>query len=219
MKRLHEMVKNPDEQMAGFLANEGIDWKFIPPRAPNFGGLWEAAIKAFKYHFKRVVSGANLNYEEFLTVITQIEGILNSRPLSPLSSNEDDFGALTPAHFLIGRSMNAIPEPDLTNVSDNRLKNWQKVPKFVQILRRKWRHNYLNELQQRSKWRWEKNNIKVGELVLLVEDNLPTHKWALGRIIDVYFGNDNKVRVVLVKTQQDTFKRSVSKICVLPMQE
>ncbi|XP_055941639.1 uncharacterized protein LOC129971687 [Argiope bruennichi] len=83
---------------------------------PHFGGLWEAAKKSFNYHLKRVVKGINLTYEEFLTVIVQIEGILNSRPLCPLSANEDDFEVLTPAHFLINRSLTSLNEPDLTNL-------------------------------------------------------------------------------------------------------
>ncbi|XP_055932821.1 uncharacterized protein LOC129962847 [Argiope bruennichi] len=127
IKKLHEMVRKPDEKLAGYLAAEGIEWKFIPPRSPHFGGLWEAAIKSFKYHLKRVVKGINLTYEEFLTVIVQIEGILNSRPLCPLSANEDDFEVLTPAHFLINRSLTSLNEPDLTNLKESHLKKWQKV--------------------------------------------------------------------------------------------
>ncbi|XP_071041418.1 uncharacterized protein [Parasteatoda tepidariorum] len=47
IKKLHEMVRKPDESLAAYLAAEGIEWKFIPPSSPNFGGLWEAAIKSF----------------------------------------------------------------------------------------------------------------------------------------------------------------------------
>ncbi|XP_055928190.1 uncharacterized protein LOC129959396 [Argiope bruennichi] len=126
IKKLYEMVREPDEKLTGYLAAEGIEWKFIPPRSPHFGGLWEAAIKSFKYHLKRVVKGINLTYEEFLTVIVQIEGILNSRPLCPLSANEDDFEVLTPAHFLVNRSLTSLNEPDLTNLKESHLKRWQK---------------------------------------------------------------------------------------------
>ncbi|GFX85317.1 uncharacterized protein TNCV_3606201 [Trichonephila clavipes] len=101
----------------------GIEWKFIPPRAPSFGDLWEASVKSIKYHLRRVVSGSNLTYDEFLTVCIQIEGILNSRPLCPLSSNSDDLNALTPAHFLIGRSMTSVVEPNLIELKENALKN------------------------------------------------------------------------------------------------
>ncbi|GFW79500.1 integrase catalytic domain-containing protein [Trichonephila clavipes] len=114
IKKLLEIVRNPDEKLANYLAAEGIEWKFIPARSPNFGGLWEAAIKSCIYHLKRVVNGINLTFEELLSVTVQIERILNSRPLCPLSNNVDDFQALTPAHFLINRSLNSLEEPNLT---------------------------------------------------------------------------------------------------------
>ncbi|GFX13464.1 integrase catalytic domain-containing protein [Trichonephila clavipes] len=122
LKRFLKLIEDSDDNLAGFLSDEGIEWKFIPPRAPFFGGLWEASVKSIKYHLKRVVSGSNLTYEEFLTVCIQIEGILNSRPLCPLSSNSDDLNALTPAHFLIGRSMTSVVEPNLIELKENALK-------------------------------------------------------------------------------------------------
>ncbi|GFS75609.1 integrase catalytic domain-containing protein [Trichonephila clavipes] len=118
IKKLLEIVRNPDEKLVNYLAAEGIEWKFIPARSPNFGGLWEAAIKSCKYHLKRVVNGINLTYEELLTVTVQIEGILNSRPLCPLSNNDDDFQVLTPAHFLINRSLNSLEETNLTKCKE-----------------------------------------------------------------------------------------------------
>ncbi|GBO16138.1 hypothetical protein AVEN_244694-1 [Araneus ventricosus] len=81
IKGLLKLVKEQDEKLSGFLSAEGIEWKFIPPRAPSFGGLWEAAVRSAKYHLKRIVGRSNLTYEEFLTVCIPIEGSLNSRPL------------------------------------------------------------------------------------------------------------------------------------------
>ncbi|GFW93963.1 integrase catalytic domain-containing protein [Trichonephila clavipes] len=84
LKRFLKLIEDSDDNLAVFLSAEGIEWKFIPPRAPSFGGLWEASVKSIKYHLRRVVSGSNLTYEEFLTVCIQIEGILNYRPLCAL---------------------------------------------------------------------------------------------------------------------------------------
>ncbi|GFV01156.1 integrase catalytic domain-containing protein [Trichonephila clavipes] len=93
------MIKLPDHTLAEFLTNESIEWNFIPPRSPNHGGLWEAGVKAFKFHL-RVVGNAHLTLEEFITILCEIEAVLNSRPLTRLTSNFDDFETLTP--FLVG---------------------------------------------------------------------------------------------------------------------
>lgn len=77
------------------------------------------------------MGGANLDYKELLTVVTQIEVVLNLRPLSPLSADEDDFRALTPAHFLIKRTLNSIIEPDL--IKENKLLKFQEISKICAI--------------------------------------------------------------------------------------
>lgn len=62
--------------------------------APNFGGLWEAAVKSAKYHIKRIVGDAHLTFEELYTIITQIEAIMNSRPLMPIFNDPNDLEIL-----------------------------------------------------------------------------------------------------------------------------
>ncbi|GFX02317.1 integrase catalytic domain-containing protein [Trichonephila clavipes] len=217
LKRFLKLIEDSDDNLAGFLSAEGIEWKFIPPRAPSFGGLWEASVKSIKYHLRRVVSGSNLTYEEFLTVCIQIKGILNSRPLCPLSSNSGDLNALTPAHLLIGRSMTSVVEPNLIELKENGLKKWQRITRLVQLIWNKWHRCYLSELQQRNKWKFKKQNVNVGDLVVLIEDNMPTLKWPLGRITEIYSGSDALIRVVKIKTQFGEYKRAISRVCLLPM--
>ncbi|GBL98502.1 hypothetical protein AVEN_111625-1 [Araneus ventricosus] len=183
IRGLLKLVKEPDEKLSGFLSAEGIEWKFIPLKAPSFGGLWEAAVKSAQYHLKRIVGRSNLTYEEFLTVCIQIEGILNFRPLCPLSSSADDLNALTLAHFLIGRSMS---KPNLTDLSVSVLKRWQRVTRLVQLIWNKWHGCYLSELQQRNKWQFLRKNVRVGDVVVLIEDNMPTFKWPFGRVAKIH---------------------------------
>ncbi|GFV94746.1 integrase catalytic domain-containing protein [Trichonephila clavipes] len=219
LKRLYKLVINPDPELAGFLVDENINWKFLPPRAPNFGGLWEAGVKSFKFHFKREAGNSRFTYEEFLTIMTQIEGILNSRPLSPLSTDIDDLSVLTPAHFLIGRPITSISYPDIIHIETNRLSIYQRLTKIVQSIWKRWSNNYLSNLQQRSKWKFEKDNARVGDLVLIKEDNLSVNKWPMGRLIEVLPGKYNRIRVVTIKTQHGVVKRPISRICILSMRE
>lgn len=164
------------------------------------------------------MGNSKLTYEEFLTIVTQVEGILNSRPLVPLSADLDDLEVLTPAHFLVGRPINALVEPNITTLPENRLTFWQRSTKMTQQIWKKWSESYLNTLQQRSKWYVKKDNVKVGDLVIIKEDNVAVCNWPLGRITEVFSGLDNKIRVVTVKPQRGLYKRSISKICLLPLE-
>jgi hypothetical protein len=80
-------------------------WHLIPPNSPHFGGLWEAGVKSLKYHWKRIVVKVLLTFQEFNTLITQIEVCLNSLPLTALSN---DPNYLSPGHFLIGAPMTSF---------------------------------------------------------------------------------------------------------------
>ena len=90
-----------------------IEWLFIPPRLPNFGGLWEAAVKSMKHHLRRVMGNSILTYEEMTTILCQIEQVLNNRPLMALANNPDDIFALTPSMLVNGSRLDAIPQPCL----------------------------------------------------------------------------------------------------------
>ncbi|GBN13392.1 hypothetical protein AVEN_99080-1, partial [Araneus ventricosus] len=217
LKRLSDMLKKPDENVSAYLASEEIEWKFSPPRSPNFGGLYEAGVKSFKYHFRRVMKNTKVSIEEILTIISQIERILNSRPLTPLSCDPTDLSVLTAGHFIIGRPITSVVEPEIIHTPDNRLRRWQRTTKVVQFIWKRWHRDYLNHLQQRSKWQFEKNYLKIGSLVLLKEDNLPPCKWVIGRVKDVIPGSEGKIRVANVQTQSGLYRRGIYKICVLPM--
>lgn len=97
----------------------------------NFGGLWELGVKSIKHHLKRVLKNA-LTLEEFITIISEIEGILNSCPLSLISNEPQDFQPLTSGHFRIGQSVTSIPETDITEVPPSRLTTYQRVQQIKQ---------------------------------------------------------------------------------------
>lgn len=94
-----EAIKQITSNVADSLAIQGTTWHFIPASSPHFGGLWEAGVKSFKHHLRRILNNTTLTYEEFYTLLTQIEASLNSRPLCPISSDPNDIDALTAGHF------------------------------------------------------------------------------------------------------------------------
>lgn len=210
--------KSHNDDVINFLTIKGIRWHFIPPRSPHFGGLWEAAVKSFKHHFYRIVGDKLFTYEELETYTCEIEAILNSRPITPLSDDPNDFRALTPAHFLIGDTLTNLSSPDFTNETTNRLSSWQHVQYVKQHFWKRWYKEYLNQLNVRSKWQLRTpEDIKIGSMVLLKEDNKPPFQWPLGRICEVFPGADGKVRVISVKTISGTYKRSITRVAPLPL--
>ncbi|XP_078051413.1 uncharacterized protein LOC144477559, partial [Augochlora pura] len=125
---------------------KAINWHFIPPRAPHFGGLWEAAVKSVKSHLVRIMRNTLFTYEAFYTCLSEIEAILNSRPIAPLSSDPSDFSALTPGHFLIGDLLVRVPVRDFTSAKTGRLNQWQQIQQIRQHFWTRWHKEYLHEL-------------------------------------------------------------------------
>jgi len=199
-------------------AADNVSWHFIPPAAPHFGGLWEAGVRSVKHHLRRMVGAHTLTFEEMYTLLCGIEACLNSRPLAPLSDTLDDYEPLTPGHFLIGGALTARPEPSTLNLRENRLSRWQLVRRLTEQFWKVWQTDYVNTLQQRTKWRHGlTHDIRVGRLVLLRNSLLPPCKWELGRIILHHPGSDGLTRVVTVKTATSEYKRPLSKLCLLPI--
>lgn len=95
---------------------------------------WEAVIKSVKDHLNKTVDNDSVRptFEQYYIVLTQIEACLNSRPLTPESSDPNDVKALTPGQFLIGGPITATPNSDITNVLDNKLKYWCKIQNLHQ---------------------------------------------------------------------------------------
>lgn len=75
----------------------------------------------------------------------------------------------------------------------------------------------LSDLQNRVKWTKKKNDIAVGTMVLLKEENTPPLRWPLGRVVKVFPGTDGHVRVVTVRIKDGSFDRGITKVCPLPI--
>lgn len=190
-----------------------ITWHSIPPSAPHFGSIWEASVKSTKFHLKRVLAEASLTFEEMYTILCQVEGCLNSRPLC--IKFEGDVDPLTPSHFLILRPMAAIPDYDLGTLKVNYNDRWQYVQRLVRDFWKKWSVEYLSQLQKRPKWSQKLQNLKENDIVIVKDENLPPSQWSIARIVQTHPGADSLVRVVTLKTSKGSYKRPITKLCPL----
>lgn len=141
---------------------------------------------------------------------------MNSRPLFYISSDPEDLAPITHAHFLIGKSLTSVPDPDLTDLPENRLSRFQRIQFFLQHIWQRWSKEYVSELQQRQKWKTSTGELQVDDLVLIKEDNVPPFKWRLGRIVSLHPGSDGVNRVASIRTIGGVIKRAFAKICPLP---
>jgi hypothetical protein len=223
IKELEELVKstNHNQEIASTMASDGITWHFNPPAAPHFGGLWEAGVKSTKYHLRRVMGSTRLTFEELATLTSQIEAILNSRPLTAETTDPSELRALTPGHFLIGQALTTIPDPNLLDLPINRLSRWQSIQQMAQSFWKRWSSEYITRLQNRPKWMSTHASITEGALVIIKDDNSAPLHWKLGRVTKTHPGADGIVRTVTLKVnigdlKTDELKRPIVKVCLLP---
>ncbi|XP_011859873.1 PREDICTED: uncharacterized protein LOC105557285 [Vollenhovia emeryi] len=207
LKRLFIQSTQEHQRVSHLLSQDNTRWEFNPPATPHMGGKWEAVVKSIKFHLRHTIGEAVLTFEELTTLLTQIEAILNSRPLEPLSDDADDISALTPGHFLVGSPLPTIPEPSLTDLAISRLSRWQLIQQKAQHFWTQWSAHYLQRQQAISKWHHKNNEIKIGSLVLITDERLPPCKWPLARITALHPGKDGLVRVVTLKTATTTLIR------------
>lgn len=200
------------------LNNFNINWKFNAPTASHFGGLWESNVRSVKRHLSRVIGTQILSYEEFVTVLTQIECLLNSRPLCSLSNDPNDPVALTPAHFLCVSPLPSLPVSNVTLTQVNHVDRYKLCDALVQHYWKRWHLEYLSTLQSRQKWNTNLNPAKIGMVVVIINENVPVLQWPLAIIEKLFPGKDGIIRVAEVRTKNGSYTRPVVKLCPLPTQ-
>lgn len=146
-------VSETRSKIMEFTLQNSIEWKFIPPQSPHTGGLWEAAVKSAKTHLKAVIKDTILSFEELYTVIVQVEAVLNSRPLCPLSIDPSDLNVLTLGHFLVETALNSVLEESVLSVPVNRMNRFQLLSQMQQVFWKIWASEYVTQLQARQKRR------------------------------------------------------------------
>ncbi|XP_055623506.1 uncharacterized protein LOC129766931 [Toxorhynchites rutilus septentrionalis] len=221
-KKLRELYQQIDitehsDEVNDFLTNKRVQWLFIPARSPHHGGLWEAGIKVAKGFLSKTGGNYIYTFEELSTLLAQVAACMNSRPICALSDNPSDPQPLTPAHFLIGRPLDALPEVNHLEQQMSALSRWNYVQRLAQDFRARWQSEYVLSLQRMAKWQASSPNVAVGDFILLVDDHEKPQQWPLGRILELFPGSDGLVRLVSVKAGNNTFRRDVRKLRRFPL--
>ena len=210
------------------LSKHGVEWKFIPKRAPWYGGFWERLIGLTKTSLKKVLGRSQIDMDTLQTIIVEIESTLNDRPLTYPSSDINDCEALTPAHLLYGRRISVLPYPQ-TSVSDiNEIpfitdrdlnKRAKQQALLMQQFRKRWKSEYVTSLRKFHKLSGKtEQSVKLGDVVQ-IHDESSRVNWKMGVIKELFKGNDGLVRAVRIKTKFGETTRPIAKLYPLEVTE
>jgi hypothetical protein len=181
-------------------------WKYIAPRSPWRGGWWERMVRTVKTSLKKCLGKHQVAKSELVTLLTEIEFVVNSRTLIHITDNIDDRVPLTPNNFLI---------MEFDWEKENIIKAFHSKKQILQKFWNIWATSYLQSLPKVVPQFFEKGKLKVGSLVLIQEDNVSRIQWPLGRIIKTMLDHDDKIRTVVIKTSKGEVVRPVQRLYCL----
>ena len=176
---LQELFEN--KEVKKYLTASRIKWTNILSKAPWHGSIYERLIKSVKRSLKKILRNASVTQDELYTLVVEIEGTLNNRPLTYLSVEEFD-KALTPSHLICGRRLESLPDREIKDVTEENLnrklllKRQEFIAKLLSHWWNRWKHEYLVDLREShnlSTKRIGQPTIAVGDVVIVHEDETP----------------------------------------------
>lgn len=212
LQQLWSAIRDPEA--LGYFSNARIEWKFIVERAPWWGGFYERLVGSAKLSLKKAIGSRFLHFDELATTLTEIEAVLNSRPLTHVYDEPGEPEPLCPSFFLTGRRLTTLPSMgrrDVDGVPTDIGRAWTLRQQTTEAFWRRWTREYLAELRNVQGQRERQGKpLSEGDLVLLRDSLRPRQQWRLARIQNVFPGRDGKVRSCLLKLPGgSTLKRPI----------
>ena len=219
-KDLEELIGS--DQMSESLCVLGVQWKFIPKRAPWYGGFWERLIGLTKMTLRKVLGKAFVTLPMLQTLIVEIEAVLNDRPLTHVSSDLSDPEPLTPSHLICGRRITSLPHTVVDEAVDptygvrSVTELASRQSQLIQHFQSRWRREYLTSLREYHRWAGGSNKqvIKVGDIVI-IHDDTPRSEWKLATVEKLMTGSDGIVRAAEIRTAGGRTNRPIARLIPL----
>ncbi|XP_033119843.1 uncharacterized protein LOC117119135 [Anneissia japonica] len=212
-----DLQKHANKQIVRkYLLENGCEWIFNPPHSSHMGGSWERMIGVTRRVLDSmfVDLGPNqLSHEVLSTFMAEVSAIVNCRPLVPVSSDPEAPELLTP-NMLLTQKPSALSITRKTYAKENLFgQQWRRVQYLANIFWVRWKKEYLPTLQSRRKWYQDVPCLKVGDIVLIKKKEQHRNEWPMGRILNTYSSNDQRIRKVEVQTcEEGTTKRFIRPI-------
>ena len=211
VRELREAIEEMDhDKITEKLRKQQIDWRFNPPGASHMGGVWERQIRTVQRILSTLLRehGNRLDDESLHTLFCEVESIVNSRPITAISSDFRDPLPLSPSQILTMKTKVVLPPPGKFQRNDVYMRRrWRRVQHLC--------NQFWSTLQQRPKWCREKRNIKIDDGVLIKDENKPRNDWSMGVIVNVEPDSKGLVRSAVVRTKTTELRRPVHKLVLL----
>ena len=210
-----------DTTVKNYLAESGTTWIFNPPHASHMGGAWERLIGIARRILNAILlrDRGNLTHEILSTFMAEVTAIMNARPLTSISYDPESTCLLTPSLLLTQKSSPASYPFPAFGQKDLLQKQWKHVQVLAEEFWQKWRSEYLHGLQTRRKWTSVKQDVSVGDVVLMKDNACARNDWPIGLVQRVFPSVDGRVRKVELRVMCDgktsTYVRPISELILL----
>ena len=214
-KEIKQLLRTP--RLAEALSLQGIKWQFITERSPWEGGAWERLIRSVKRCVIKVVGKAMLTLNEMSTLLVEVEGVINTRPLTYVhDDNEGISYPLTPSHLINGRNLSSLPNNTYFEIVST-YESLSKRARYHRFLlgqfTKRWKNEYLLGLMEayKPKDSTKEPIISIGDVVLLKNDQSKRAFWKLCRVVELPRGLDGRIRSAKVRmaSQEGKFGNQV----------
>ena len=194
------------ERIHESLLQKDIKWTFNPPYSSHHGGVWERCIRTTRKILNPLLKQQTLDDEVLVTLMCEVESIINGRPITRVSEDAKDLEPLTPNHLLLLKSGSVLPRGTFRKKDIFSCRRWRQVQYMADQFWRRWSKEYLPLLQQRQKWHYPRRNIE--------DDTSPRNCWPMASVVEAVPGRDGRVRRVKLKTRTSLLDQPIDK-CVL----
>ena len=213
LRKLYRSIKWKKVHEDGI--KRSINWFFSCEKASHQNGLCERLVRTVKTPLKIAVGSARLTIAQLRITLTEIEAVVNNRPLGVTSNDSNDFVPITPFELFGGRRLDQVEDPNNRQNVTNFQQLWRKRASVLNSFWKRWSHSYLLEQQVRNRWKTPSREDLMGKIVLIRDDEkLSRNLWRFGRIIEIHPSKDGLIRNVTVKTQESVLRRPVQKLAL-----
>ena len=202
------------KELINFNAEKGTQWKFITPAAAHQNGCAESLVKTCKKAIKKAIGDQILTPFQLYTVLLEVANLVNERPIGRIPNDSDDGSYVCPNDVLLGR----VLQPQYHN-SQGPFKSTKKTARRVEFSQKivdaswkKWSRDVFQHLVLRKRWKTERRNVQVDDVIVFAGNNAVRGKWSIGRVTNVFPGPDGRVRNVEVKISAGSYRHRLQRL-------